>query len=301
MASKTEPKTSSTGTGTPGSPETNKALATTGGSALPAFMQDDAGTGKENIDQSDLIIPRVALMQAINPEVVEGKASSGDFWHTINEMTLGTTLKVVVVHHSKRYTMWRPRHAGGGIIARASDGVHWDADFKDSFAPYKDRPKHLVEYAAKKGDIVSKDVGLGRWGTLDPENEDSAPAATLSHVMVCVALDYPELGPFVVYLQRSAEPVGKALLTKIKLDKAPIFGQVYDVGSKVVQGDSGDYNQYTFTKAGHVDTEELYVEFKAMNQSFTEMGVKTNEEAPEDTTGGDKGGAAAPDGKDDKY
>lgn len=267
-------------------------------------MQDDAGTGKENIDQSDLIIPRVALMQAISPEVTEGKAGSGDFWHTINEQVLSSdVLRIVVVHHSKRYTMWKPRHAGGGIIARASNGANWDADFKESFAPYKDRPKHLVEYAAKKGDVVSKDMGLGRWGTLDPENEDSSPAATLSHVMVCVALDYPELGPFVVYLQRSAEPVGKALLTKIKLDKAPIYGQVYTMGSKVATGDSGDYNQYTFAKDGHVDTEELYNEFKAMNVSFTEMGVKTNEEAPDNggEGAGDKGGAAAPDGKDDKY
>lgn len=283
------------------SPETNKALATTGTASLPAFMQGDANTGKENIDQSDLIIPRVALMQAISPEVVEGKAASGNFYHTINENVIAEdTLDVVVVHQSKRYTLWRPRHAGGGIIARATDGVHWDASFKDSFAPYKDRPKYTVEYAAEKGDVVSKDVGLGRWGTLDPENDESAPAATLSYVLVCVALDYPELGPFVVYLQRSAEGVGKSLLTKIKIDNAPVYGQVYTMGSKVATGDSGDYNQYTFAKNGHVSTEELYNEFKAMNAAFTESGAKTNDEAPEER--GDGGsGAAAPDSKDDKY
>lgn len=266
-------------------------------------MAGDAQSGKENIDQSDLIIPRVALMQAISPEVVEGRAASGEFWHTINEVVLGTTLRLAVVHHSKRYTLWRPRHAGGGIIARASDGVHWDTDFKDSFAPYKDRPKHVVTYEGKKGDVVSKDVGLGRWGTLDPENEDSAPAATLSHVLVCCALDYLELGPFVVYLQRSAEPVGKALLTKIKLDKAPIYGQVYVMGSKLVpSNEGGDYNQYTFAKDGWVPDEDMYNEFKAMNAQFTETGVKTNEEQPDDANGTDAaGGEAAKDSKDDKY
>jgi len=267
-------------------------------------MQQDAADGKENIDQSDLITPRVALMQAISPEVVEGKASSGDFWHTINEVVLGTTLRLVVVHHSKRYTMWRPRHAGGGIIARATDGRHWDTDFKESFAPYKDRPKYVVEYEAKKGDLVSKDAGLGRWGTLDPDNEDSAPAATLSHVLVCVALDHMELGPFVVYLQRSAEGVGRQLMTKVKLDKAPIYGQVYVMGSRVQPSDGGDFNNYTFTKDGYVMEEELYAELKSMNAMFTEMGVKTNEEAPEDVSdanGGEGGGNNAKDGADDKY
>lgn len=271
---------------------------------VPAFMKDDARDGKENIDQSDIIIPRVALMQAISPEVVEGHAKSGEFYHTINEESVGSEMDLVFVHHSKRYTLWLPRHAGGGIIARATDGAHWDSDFEVEFAPYKDRPKYKVTYSAKKGDPVGRDAGLGKWGTLDPENEDSGPAATLSHQFVAVDLNNPDLGAFVVFLQRSAEPVAKQLLSKIKLAKAPLYGQVFRMGSKDAQNASGDdYKQYTFAKNGFVQDAETYETLKRMNDEFRSLDFRTNEEAPDTTADTDAGdaGEGEKSSADDKY
>lgn len=267
-------------------------------------MRDDARDGKENIDTSDMIIPRVGLMQAISPEVMDGRAASGNFFHTINEEDLGPKLKIVMLHHSKRYTLWMPRHAGGGIIARASDGQHWDADFSVEFAPYKDQPKKKVKYEAKKGDAVGRDVGLGRWGTMDPDNEDSGPAATLSHVFVARCLEHMELGPFVIFLQRSGEPVARQLLSKIQIANAPIYGQIFEMTSKQASGDSGDYNQYAFAKDGFVVDEAMYTEFKEQNGVYRRLGVKTNEEAPDEGGNGGGGGgkeAAAPDAKGDTY
>lgn len=265
-------------------------------------MRDDARAGKENIEAGDMIIPRVGLVQAISPEAVDGRAKSGNFFHTINEQDLGDTLSIAMLHHSKRYTLWMPRHAGGGIIARASDGLHWDADFSTEFAPYKDQPRKKVKYSAKKGDLVGRDHGLGRWGTLDPENEDSGPAATLSHVFVARALEHLDLGPFVIFLQRSGEPAARMLLSKISIATAPIYGQVFKMGSRVVTSDSGDYNQYTFAKDGFLTDEALYTEFKEQNAIYTALGVKTNEEAPDadGATGGDKAPPAA-DTKGDTY
>lgn len=264
----------------------------------------NADSGKDNIDTADLIIPRVALLQGISPPVMAGLGENGHFWHTINEVDLGDELRVVPLLYRKQYTLWNPLHMGGGVVARSTDGKHWDSDFDVQIAPYKDFPKKLVRYAAKKGDPVGRDIGLGAWGSMDPENPDSGPAATLSHVILFRALDHMHLGPFVVFLQRSAEPVGRQLATKIKLDNAPICGQVYRMGRKSASNSANqEYNQYTFTKDGYVDSEALFLKLQEESQMFRTTNFRTNDE---DADADEAGAGAAPaggsaDSKDDSY
>lgn len=270
-------------------------------------MQADAtkGGGKENIDTSDMIVPRMALMQALNEQVEQGLVGPGNFWHTILEESFGSELDdLVVVHHSKRYVLWSPRHMGGGILARASDGKHWDPQFVGmSFTvkPSKDRPRYEVEWKIDSPE-VGRDVGLGAWGTSDPGdgktegNPDSPPAATLTHVLVCVLLSRPDIGPFTILLQRSAEKTAKDLLTKINLDSAPIYGQIYKLTAKTDTGPSGDFYNFKFTKNGHVATEAEYEAAKRWNEMFTLTGVKTDEGEAEGAASG--GGERDSGGKD---
>lgn len=282
MVAETKSKPSSKKEGTAASPGTSELTTVPGATALPTFMQGDAASrvGKENIKQDDLIIPRVALMQAVSPEVIDGNVESGHFWHTIAEEDLGEAIEdLVILHHSKRYTLWNPRHAGGGVLARASDGMRWDSDFDVEVAPYKDRPKQKVRYTGKAGDRVGRDIGLGKWGSMDPENADSPPAATLTHVLACAILSRLDMGPFVILLQRSAEPVAKMLLSKVSIDPAPIFGQIYSVTSKDQPSDSGDFKQFVFAKNGHVQDERMYMWLQEQHKNFAALGVKYDEAA----------------------
>lgn len=274
------------------SQETSKAVAVPGASSLPAFMADDAASraGKENISRDDMVLPRVALVQAVSPEFTEGKAEVGHFYHTVAEEDLGEEVNVIVILHTKRYTLWNPRHAGGGVLARASDGKRWDSDWEGEIQPYKDDKRKKVKISIKKGDPVGRDVGYGRWGSLDPSNEDSPPAATLTHACLCVSPDHMELGPFVVLLQRSAEPVAKQLLSKIAVDPAPIFGQVYTMKSKDQPSDAGGFKQFVFVKNGHVQEAELYHFLKEQHELYKATDVKYDEaaEQPDDKdSGGD--------------
>lgn len=259
--------------------------------ATPDWMQEDGRLGKDNISAEDRIIPRVQLAAAISQPVTDGRVEAGNFYHTVNEEDLGPELEIVFVNHTKRYTLWKPRHQGGGILARASDGRNWDngnQKFGD-IQPDKARPRYKVEY--ETGEKVGKDIGLGAWGTSDPANEDSPPAATLSHVFIAVCPSRPELGAFAILLQRTGEGVAKQLLTKIDLDRAPIFGQKYKMSGKVQPSASGDYHQYAFAKAGYVDREQ-YAELKLVFEQFEAMAPKVDdredpEAAPVDTSGGE--------------
>lgn len=281
----------------------SKELSSPATSNVPDFMRNDR-SGKDNIDQDDKIIPRVSLMQGTHDEVEQGLVLAGSFWHTLLEEDLGEEIDdLVIVHHSKRFMLWRPRHEGGGVLARASDGRNWDVQFRGmefEVAPSKDRPRHKVKWKISEDGKVGRGIGLGDWGTSDPENVDSQPAATLSHVLVCVSLSKLHLGPFVVTLQRTSEKPARKLLGAIDMDMAPIYGQVYRMYAKDESSPSGDYKQYAFSKNGHVQDQEIYERLKGFNEVFTQEGVKYND-ATDDDGGSDSGvgdgGAADPNAK----
>lgn len=272
---------------------------------VPSFMQgaEKADTG---FDVADLIIPRVALMQGISPPVMAGMVENGHLWHTIMEQDLGSEIDVVPILYRKQYTLWNPLHAGGGVLARSTDGATWDADFDVKVPIYKDFPKKMIHYAAKKGDPVGSKVGLGMWGSADPENADSGPAATVSHVFMMRSLQHFDLGPFIVFLQRSSERVAKDLMTKIKLVqdgslKVPMYGQVYRLTSAGAQNNAGqDYNQYKFIPNGFIPDQGMFELLMKEHAEYKGARFRTNDEDAQEGggAGSDKG---APDDKDDKY
>jgi hypothetical protein len=267
-------------------------------------MKGDGRLGKENITKDDTIVPRVQLVQAVSPEVERGLADSGDFFHTLLEESLGNMVEMIVLHVSKRYILWKPRHQGGGILARASDGVNWDIpNLSFEVAPYKDFPKKLVKW--ETGTKVGKEIGLGKWGTMDPENAESPPAATLSYNLLCVIPGRLDIGPFVFILQRSAEPVAKRLLSQVELLKnVPIFGQKWMVTGKSETRNGNTFNVPHFAKNGLVDDAGLYHELKGLYEFFAVSGVKFDDTAIEPEE--DEIVGAAPSGDktasgDDKY
>jgi len=91
---------------------------------LPAFMQEHARLG--GLDVGDLEMPRLKLLQASSPELTEfNNAKHGEFWHSLINESFGSTVRICPIYIDWRFILWRPREAGGGILARADDGKHW--------------------------------------------------------------------------------------------------------------------------------------------------------------------------------
>jgi len=84
----------------------------------------DAGMGFENVDQTDLGIPFLAIAQKLSPEVdadhpkyIEG-AEAGVIFNTQTREVLGgrgEPVTFVPVHYQKAYVEWQPRESGGGF------------------------------------------------------------------------------------------------------------------------------------------------------------------------------------------
>lgn len=264
---------------------------------LPDFMKEHVGLGTENVSASSVETPRIKLLQKISPELdVFNEVKAGDFFHTILEKSLGTELRICPVYVDERYILWRPQEDGGGILARADDGIHWHPAPAEFAVKLKDGTS--VTWRTEKTVVASR---LDQWGSSKPGNPDSPPAATKMFNMVVTFPDDPELPPAVVTLQRSAVTVGKKLMGKLKITRAPSFGLIFKMGSVNETNKAGQgYLNYAFVGDGVVTDEafyrsnfEYYKLFKAQGVQIKDMeGLQSEdiEAAGEDAsnTGGPK-------------
>lgn len=266
---------------------------------MPDFMKGKQGAGTDNLDTSDMTVPRIKLLQAISPEVSEFEnAKAGEFWHTLAEQTLGRELLIVPVYVDKRYILWRPRKAGGGILARADDGINWNPPnitFDITLPETKKSVKWTTggDIVDAQGRVTAKNVGtvdasgLAEWGSYDPNDPNSQPAATLMYTLVIALPDYPDLGFAQLTLQRGSVRIARDLVGKLKISKAPSYGRVFRMSQFDDKNSTGDaYYNYRFKAEGFVSNPDHFNAYEALYKQFSETGlnIKDIDNLQEDDT-----------------
>lgn len=264
---------------------TNTAVATQpvgGAVAVPDWMKDKAGKGTENLTSSDIEMPRLKLLQGISEELtIFDGVKSGEFFHTLAERALGSKLEFIPLYQEKCYVLWRPRKPidQGGILARSDDGINWNQGADQSFNVKIDKKGTTVTW--KTGKTV-EGSGLANWGTFDPTDPNSQPAATLCYKIAVLLPEFKDLGPMAMLLQRSAVKPTKKLLGKFKMSGAPIFGHRIIMESFVDNGAGGDFNNYRFTSNGFVADKAECDFYEMLHEQFKKTGVKTKLEDTDD-------------------
>jgi len=245
---------------------------------IPAHLAQYQKSKIGNVDSTDRIIPRVKLMQAISPELVDfPEAKAGQFWHTIAQQNMGPTIRAVPIIIRKSFVLWAPRNDDRGILARAMDGIHWDpADAEFTVKP-KGSP-NPVTYRTK-GTVAES--GLDKFGTSIPGDANSPPAASLTYNMMWHLVDFPELSPSIIINTRSSVKPMQQLLSRIDSKPVPHFCQLYTIGSVQQKGAEGPYFNFTYTGAGYADekTAEICSE---MYDQFGKEGWRANDESDEE-------------------
>lgn len=281
-----------------------KEVAAVKNPALPAHLQGGKQHKFGNVDSTDLIIPRVKLMQAISPEVTENDAAkAGEFWHTIAAQSLGKEFRGIPIMVKKTYVLWAPRNDDRGILARANDGLNWDNAGMEFTVKPKNSP-HNVTY--KLGRTVHEKTGdgpaLSEFGSSIPGDANSPPAAALTYQMLWFLPDFPELSPVTMINTRSSVKPAKALISRIDLMPVDSYGQVYTVGVVQEKGDEGPYNNYKYTAAGYAD-EDQYNIAKAIYDKFANLEWRANDEGedPDKGEGGEHRSARSGPATSDKF
>lgn len=263
---------------------------------MPAFMEGKAGQGVEEIGVEDLEIPRLVLLSAKSPQVEDGDEKAGDFYHSILEESLGDAMRVVPIYLRKRVLLWKPRHEGGGILARSDDAVHWvPANGMWTVHPIKDMPKHEETWETKP---TVRESGLTEWGSSLKDDPDSAPAATKMIEVIVVFPDRLELGPAVLTFQRGTQKDGKLFAGKLKASPIPIFGRIFQLTSDKRPNKANQVYEYPkLTAAGFVDDEALFAQTESLYKQMKETGYSVkDEETLQDDSAGEPGTVETPDG-----
>lgn len=252
--------------------------------AVPDYMKGRAGRGIESLTAGDFEVPRLKLIQAISPELetFEG-LKPGEFFHTLSEESLGTRLEIVPIYVDTRYILWNPRENGGGILARADDGQHWNPP-NATFQVKLPKLNKTVTWVTKP---TVTESGLAAWGSYNPDDPNSQPAATLMYSVVSMFPEHPEVPPTVVTLQRAAVRVARNLMGRIKISRAPAYGMKFIMTAEQEQGQSGPFYNYRFISDGLVSNKQDFEYYEEMYKAFAKHGVRiadleqVGDEAPE--------------------
>ena len=207
---------------------------------MPEWMKgmEDDTRGSEEVGKDDLVLPRLAIVQAISPELDENDAAyiegakSGMLFNTLTR-ELMTEILVIPIKFEKPYLLWRDRKKGGG--------------FGGQFATMEE-----AEDA-----VLSKEV---------PEEWDIVDTPT----NLCIAIP-PDGKPYeiAIPLPKSKAKVSRNWNSMIRLAGGPRFGRVYKITSVDDKNAAGDkYKNFKVEMAGF-PSKELFKKAEELFELFS--------------------------------
>lgn len=225
---------------------------------VPAYLKDKMGSGSGlKADADDFIIPRIKLLHGTSKEPESfNTAKAGNYWITTVDISLGEAFDFVVVSNRKRVMLLRPidDKTGESILARAENGRTWDKT-----GEWQVKLKNIK--APVTWTIADPDVrksGLLEFGTSNPDDEDSSPAATVFHDYLVYLPKHPELGPLLMSCARTAAKKAKALNSKIEMGGGPMQSMVFTASVVKDNNDGGqEFFNMEFRRNGFATEDEF--------------------------------------------
>lgn len=240
-----------------------------------------ANSGLTGLDANDFVVPRVKLLQSVSEEVdTFDDAEAGQFWLNVMDTPLGDELEFIICANKKRVLLLPPMGDARGILARSDDGIHWsppngkwDVKLKGVRNPVTWETKATV-----------RESGLLEFGSSNPEDPDSNPAATLFYEYLVYLPKFPELSPCLLSLARSQAKKAKDLNGKVEMRKAPMQAQKFQAKTVKETSSEGDYYNYQFVSSGWA-SQDQFEGCKAISDRFKEYVGAGEENAARESTG----------------
>lgn len=210
---------------------------------LPSWIQKtkdgEVAKGLENMRPTDVLVPRLVLLQAMSPQVQERGMPAGAIMNSVTQEVVldkGESLEFTIVYHYLEWFKWADRDSTGEkILSRSLDP---DGELA-----------HSAMQMEKRNDSNGKEVML----------------VTEYHNFLClipsISLDYP----FVISCAKTNLKKAKKLLGLCKFrGGVPIFAGKYKVHTFLETSSVGNkYFVFEFDNAGWTD-EELYQQCEKM-------------------------------------
>lgn len=228
---------------------------------LPAYLAEYTGPkGTEALGREDIKLPVLKILQGMSPEVTNDPRNyhPGQFYHSgTGDMLEEASLRVVVLSVRKTVTLWQNRDAGGGMLAHSKDALNWTHGGNEEFELKWPKQGNRTLKVHTRANVRAS--GLTKWGTSDPKNPNSPPAATETYEYLLYLLEHPESSPIVARLYRTATNEAKDLNTILKCTAGPIQSQRLKLNIIKDTNDSGDtWFGWNFKRDGYLDLQECH-------------------------------------------
>lgn len=207
---------------------------------LPAEVadqfEDDAGAGTEDATLRDQVIPFYRIIQSLSPQKKKSdpvnyikEAEEGDLINTATKELFKSDegIHVIMVDFARRYTEWKPRDKGGGLVADYGDD-------ETCFAKRKAKPNEKGRMITPEGNeiILSGNHFCIR---VDPESGD--------------ILDRGVFSMSSTYLKKSREWITTIKNIQLKNSKGKFFNpasyyMVYHVRTVLQSNQQGEWFNY---------------------------------------------------------
>lgn len=239
--------------------ETNTALDT---------IRPDNSWGSEGIDASDVVLPRLLLMQGLSELVQEGKTKSGDIIRSTTGEVLGGAQKGVEIIPISSFKTWKLLEIVGkkyeyrGIEPLTAENTNAPLEFLRDGKTWR-RDRVLNFYVLLPGDIAKEAAAMKKIQTTGefPDPRDA-------------------LFPCVLSFARTSYGAGKDLASHFiraaSFNMPPACSR-FSLSSKVEKNDLGTFSILEVNNLGMTSAEDLAVCKKWYEIIFNTKGVKVDD------------------------
>jgi hypothetical protein len=205
---------------------------------LNEFLGVSGKDGKEHISPNDIIMPRVALLQDLSPQVKDrnNEARGGEFYNIITDYNYGDTVEIIALLFYTSRIKWDSPTPGANIECIARDG----------------------ENGTKYGKCA--DCRFKEFST-DAQGKSQQPACTEFKNLICLPLEEGkslyETAPASFSGKRSALNVIRQLLTRMHAmrynnKEVPMYMHRWQISSVEEKNDQGTYYMPVFKDLGMI-------------------------------------------------
>lgn len=225
----------------------------------------------ETVLKSDVVIPKLLLMQALSDLVVEKKAVAGDFVRSLTAEKLGddkSPVKIIPLTFQNLWMLAEDTTGKGNYEFRGyeprtvlNEALEWD--YVQNGAKWR-RTKVMNLFALLPADIEAQAAELKKF-------EETGEMPDLDKVLLPVVISFRntsfKAGKEVVTLFAKAESLSRQIGKPV-----PVFGQTLQLGCYLDKNDKGSFYVLETKPAGK--TEDGYKEIAASwYNTLTQMGA----------------------------
>jgi hypothetical protein len=246
----------------------SKEIAKTTVAGLPAeFLDDlinDAGMGTEDTNSADIAIPFLRVIQALSPQIdaqepgfIQG-AKKGQIFNTASN-DLYDTVTVIPCYYHTQYIEWKPRTAGGGLVAIHKDeSCLLDAKRNDKGKDTLPNGNEIVRTATFYALIVDEEAAIVSPVVIAMAGTQFKKAKNLNNLIQANKITNPKTG---------------------KISIMPMWTQVFELSSMPESNEKGKWDGWVVRKAKNTlemkNARMFYEAGKAFYESIIGGRVKT--------------------------